>query len=407
MAVAPSARAQRAAFDSRSDGSDGALDYTGQTGTIDFNPYASNPVLDPDGDQVFHFTTITIPSGVTLRLRSEMLPNGPVYWLATGAVNIAGTIDLSGRDGLSSGTGMPMELALPGPGGFPGGFSSATPTTADGFGPGGGKRYLFNGISPTGSGGGFGTTGAGQSNFGGATYGNQFLIPLIGGSGGGGEGAIPGAGGGGGGGAITIASSESIAVGGSISANGGRGGNPVAALGGGGGSGGAIRLLAPTISGGGTVLAEGGPRLDGTTTNRGGQGRIRIEASSIGLVDANLRGLVAKVPLVPSTIFLPTDEPRLVRITSIAGMSVPNAPMGSVFSPDVNIDQTGPVSIELAARQIPLGTIVTLYIWSDTDGMQTIQSTPLAGMLESSTATAQATFSAGVTRLFVRAKWTP
>lgn len=31
-----------------------------------FDPKASNPPLDPDGDGIFHFTTITIAAGVTV-----------------------------------------------------------------------------------------------------------------------------------------------------------------------------------------------------------------------------------------------------------------------------------------------------------------------------------------------------
>ena len=52
-------------FDSGSDGSDGALIFEAPETetTIDFDPTAFDPPLDPDGDNVYHFTTIYIPSG--------------------------------------------------------------------------------------------------------------------------------------------------------------------------------------------------------------------------------------------------------------------------------------------------------------------------------------------------------
>jgi hypothetical protein len=53
----PSAQAQT--FDSGSNGSDGALNLT-TPGTVIFDPSTFAPPLDQDGDNVFHFTTITI-----------------------------------------------------------------------------------------------------------------------------------------------------------------------------------------------------------------------------------------------------------------------------------------------------------------------------------------------------------
>ena len=385
------ASAQRMAFDSHSDGSDGALDFAGNPNTtIDFNPFAFDPPLDPDGDQVFHFTTINIPQGKTVRLRWGSMPNGPVYWLATGAVTIGGTIDLNGENGVTTSTGV-FVAAQPGPGGFPGGFSGNSPTLT-GFGPGAGGRNGSSGV-----GGGYGTAGAGSTGAnGGGVYGNQFLLPLIGGSGGGTTSG--GHGGGAGGGAILVASNSLVQVTGSISARGGAGGSGA----GGGGSGGAVRIIAPTLSISGSIEVRGGSGAFGAA----GSGRIRLEAASLD-TPGSLLGVVSKVRLTPHTNFLAADEPRLVRVTAIAGEPVPANPAGNVFSPDVTIDQAGPVSIDLSARQIPIGTMLTLYVWSDTDGMQVIPSTPLAGTFEDSSATATATFSAGVSQIFVRAVWTP
>src|ERR1700722_1286865 len=89
-----------AQFVSGSTGSDGALSFQapppGQTTTVIFNPTSFTPPLDPAHDNIFNFTTITIPAGVTVQLVSSTLAAGPVVWLATGAVDIEGTLDLSG-----------------------------------------------------------------------------------------------------------------------------------------------------------------------------------------------------------------------------------------------------------------------------------------------------------------------
>src|SRR2546427_4320739 len=92
---APPVEAQN--FSSGSDGSDGAFAPSGPPGTV--------VLFDPSqfhGSQVsaniFNFTTITIPAGVTVRLSGNLI-NGPVFWLAQGDVDIEGVIDLSGANG--------------------------------------------------------------------------------------------------------------------------------------------------------------------------------------------------------------------------------------------------------------------------------------------------------------------
>ena len=130
------------AFDSGSTGADGALDFSGlPAGTVvDFDPASYNPPLDPDGDSVYHFTTITIPQGVTVRLRSDKAGAAPIHWLASGAVSIGGVLDLSGEAGHPKDPVATRTMAAPGPGGFPGGIGSRIPDTAStaGSGPGGG-----------------------------------------------------------------------------------------------------------------------------------------------------------------------------------------------------------------------------------------------------------------------------
>ena len=235
-------------FDSGSDGSDGALTFPAGA-TVDFDPQALG--LDPDQDHVFHFSSITIPNGTTVRVRSSQLggQGKPVVWLAQGVVSIAGTLDLSGATG-QGGFVIPSESEA-GAGGFNGGKGgAATAVPSGGAGPGGGGP----GISGQ-AGGAAGHRLAGANgNLPGTTYGNQFLLPLQGGSGGGGGVVFNGqtSGGGAGGGAILIASSLSVEVTGTINCAGGAGSGQA-----GGGSGGAIRLVAPSLSGSGALDVRG------------------------------------------------------------------------------------------------------------------------------------------------------
>ncbi len=392
-------------FDSGSDGSDGALELT-TPGTIDFlDPTVFDPPLDPDGDGVYHFTTVTVGAGVTLTLRSAS--KGPVVWLASGEVRIDGVLDASGIRGHHGGEA-PVE-PLPGTGGYTGGPGRHSVLPAqDGNGPGGGDGSPLDF--------GWGGAGAGHAaegedtqnnNRGGRAYGNVFILPLVGGSGGGGgdeiSPGIPG-GGGSGGGALLIASSEAIRLDGTIRADGGAGGEDIGGffLGGGGGSGGALRLVAPVISGAGTLSADGGAR----GTNGGGAGspgRIRLEAfhqSFTGDITP------AANSSVPSPLTLPAAQ-MPVRVVRVGGVDVPATPTGSFVMPDVTIDTASPVTLDIEASGIPLGTVVQVTLASEDGSRTTVDSTPLAGTLELSTATATTVIPHGLTRFFVEATWTP
>src|SRR5713226_7677448 len=87
-------RIEAQTFSSGSDGSDGPLAPSGPPGTV--------VLFDPTqfhgthvSANIFNFTTITIPQGITVRLSGNTI-NGPVFWLAQGNVDIEGTLDLSG-----------------------------------------------------------------------------------------------------------------------------------------------------------------------------------------------------------------------------------------------------------------------------------------------------------------------
>src|SRR5262249_16280347 len=82
-------------FTSGSTGADGPLNLPASG---DFDPAALG--LHPVIENVFNFTTINVASGVTIKLSSKKL-SGPIYWLATGDVTIAGTLDLAGENGVN------------------------------------------------------------------------------------------------------------------------------------------------------------------------------------------------------------------------------------------------------------------------------------------------------------------
>ena len=364
-------------FSSGSNGSDGALNLT-TPGTIVFDPKTFNPALDPDGDNIYHFTTINIGAGVTVKLRGDII-NGPVFWLAQGAVTINGTIDLSGDQGhLAPSSPAERKYSTPGPGGYAGG-----PSGQAGLGPGGGGQTCY-------------VQNSGWRGSPGKFTGNQFLVPLIGGSGGSGGFFWPTSaltGGGAGGGAILLASSTSISVNGSIRADGGAPGNTSEA---GGGAGGAVRLVASTVSGTGSItVATTGTNSCGAS---GDLGIIRLEAVTFS-------GTLPGTRATPFNLFLPTT-PTSVRVTSVAGVPVSPSPTGSFTMPDVTINSGSAVPFAIEAKNIPVGTVVTLQVISENGADQTANASPLAGTLALSTATANVTLPTGFSRGFVRATWT-
>jgi hypothetical protein len=386
------------AFDSGSTGADGP-----------FNP-TTNLTLTIPPSGVFNFTTITIPSGVTVRF-AHNADNTPVTLLAQGDVRIDGVIDVRGNDGAAGtlGTGLAPNGGTAGPGGGAGGAGSNALLVAaggSGLGPGGGAGGVELGCCAGGGGGaGFAAAGAGSTvsgtpaSSGGAAYGGATLLPLLAGSGGGGGSARVGAtggGGGGGGGAILIATSGTLTFSGTIDAHGGHGGqstgcfpqSPFAVIGpGGGGSGGGVRLVATTITGaGGSIDVTGGPGGIGCQGDGGAGsiGRIRVEA---GANTSTIRYLATPSLDQPGIVSLP-DGPSL-RIMSVGGRPVPAGATGLYATPDIvfPVGTTNPIVVSLAASNVPVGTPITVTV-SGLVGGSTSVTVPLAGTPTSATATA-------------------
>lgn len=393
------------AFDSGSTGADGAL-----TPTVD-----TEVPLPPDG--VLNYTEIDIPDGITVTFEPNAL-NTPVTLLVSGDATIDGAIDVSGSDAPPSagaGDGNLGDDGLPGEGG-PGGFDGGRGGLADdstasdspriaqaGIGPGGGRPSIgrLNNDNCRGGSASFGTQGDYYdycSAPAAPTYGNEDLLPLIGGSGGaGGAGrqSTGGSGGGGGGGALLIAVSGTLTIGpnGRILADGGDSGDlghddglDAGGRMGGPGSGGAIRLIATNLGGGGTLSADGG--RSGLNAGQqeewlnGGKGRIRLEAENFTFSGSSDPAYSLAEPGQLVISGMPT-----IRIASVAGIAAPAEPSGygDIVLPS---DAPNPVEVGLETSNVPVGNTISVIVNPPGGHPVTVTSTALQGSEASATATA-------------------
>lgn len=376
-------------FSSGSTGTDGALNITAP-GITYLDPIAMK--INPAGDNIFNFTTITIATGSTLKL-SELKVHGPVYFLAQGDVVINGFIDFTGdaSPGVTT-TAAEQIPAYAGSGGYSGGLGGvhgdANHQALPGNGPGGGAAGDIN--TPYAVGGLFTT--------------NRFLVPMVGGSGGGGTNDTGqfGSQGGAGGGALLIASSTTIrldskataAPNGYIYGYGGSGGSR-----GCGGAGGGLRLVANSIIGATNYLINvatgGGSACKSAPEN----GLVRLETNSLNFSTVQVQGPV--VTSLPFSLNLPTLPPPVIKVDSINGVTINANPFSF---PDTRINTGSPVPVVVKATNLPIGATVTLYLLSDTQANQAIPVT-LTGTTQASSATINVTFAPGGSRGFVKAKW--
>lgn len=409
------------AYDSGSTGADG-----------DFSPTVNTELQIPESG-VFNFTTVNIPTGVTVTFKRNT-SNTPVVMLASGNVTISGTLNLNGTNSThvgASGDGNLGDDGLPGLGG-PGGYEGGRGGTAGkgsggaGLGPGGGgggKYFYYSNYYNYylgGGGGGFNGAGGDQPQFssgggwavgkGGPAYGSSQLLPLIGGSGGGGGTgglSFPGSGGGGGGGAILIASSGTVNVAGAITAYGGKSGSSSGSgCGGRGGygSGGAIRIVATTISGNGalaaTVLNTTAPPYYQSPTCQSGSeqpyyggagaaGRIRLEAETFTRTAVSDPAHSFGSPSSAFVAGLPT-----LRITSVAGVAAPANPTGDA---DITLPSTtpNPVTVEFATTGVPVGNTVSLRVTPAYGDATTVVSPAITGSTSAGVASVSATLPSG------------
>ena len=428
---------------SGSTGADGAFvllatDSRIANGVFVFDPVRDN--LDVNATNIYNFTTITIPGGVTVQIRTNKLRTpGPIVWLASGPVTIEGTLDVGGNNGHDATVSLSVRApSEPGPGGFPGGAGAKPGDIPQrGFGPGGG--VVPAGTGSSGCAAGFATTyiPSNSSGYWGSTsrcvggsapYGNGTLQPFIGGSGGSGgypntNANMTGPGGGAGGGAIRITSDVSITVsrvvrtlpnccfgsasiisnGGNAGAYTGGGNSPQGVIGGGAGSGGSIYLQAPAVTLGYDTLdlitANGGYAGNPCCTNTfeyASAGRIRIDTNNL-----QTNAIISPTPVVGPLVNAPspTGQPS-VTVVSINGTPVPAQPTGGYTVPDVSINNMGNIPIVISTSNIP-NTTINLYVSTEPGTADFV--TPVT--LTNGTGSANITLPQGVSRFVVRATW--
>jgi hypothetical protein len=356
----------------------------------DFNPTATNTyvalasavtgawdsassgagVYDPEQwAVVYKYTSVNVAVGKTVFFTAH--PSGaPVVWLVNGDVTISGIVNLDGVAALGS-----TSYAAGGPGGFRGGkgyMSLVNPCSA-GFGPGGGN------YGPPATGGSYASTG-GIS--GGVTYGNDAILPLVGGSGGGGL-STSNYCGGGGGGAILIIANGTITVNGNIYARGGepRGSDNTNVSG--GGSGGAIRLAANSIITGASssLIATCFANFVPSRSFSGGAGRIRIEANTMSVLGATNPAykFLQPLPIDGAQIWPSITAPK-VQISTVDGQAVAADPTGAFAPPgDVQANTAGAIAVEILATNVPTNWTVQLRATSSSGAAYVVGATLASG----------------------------
>ena len=333
---------------------------SGSTGALGPLTPTEDTVVPLPEDGVLHYSVIDIPEGVTVTF--DRNPHNTVVWLlASDAVTIAGTVDVSGSAGISS-SGLSGISALGGVGG-PGASDGASvfgTTGMWGLGPGSGAGN--NGSLTRGSGGASPVqdgkkAGSASAGPGGEAFGDSGYQLLHGGSGGG---SANGFAGGGGGGGIIIASSISITVDGAVLARGGPGwGNA------GAGGAGFVRLAAPEIGGLGTLDALANLNCGASGQGAcGGNGMVRVESYSLtGDLEANAApSLILALPL-KSVPYPATQRPRLqiaqiADKTPIAGTNKGHA----MQAPGVSLPESGTVTVVVSAQFVDPGTTVVVVV---------------------------------------------
>lgn len=354
-----------------SNGADGVFNPVKDT-QIDLSlaptlPWDQNPTTAGQGVYdsekwavVFKYSSVNIPAGVKITFKNH--PSfAPVVWLVSGDVTIAGELNLDGQDSLNLANGPPFA-ALPGPGGFHSGSVKLAPgaSSTDGGWPRG------PGAKGYGDSAAYSCPNALHLR----TYGNEAIVPLIGGSGGGSSGnQYTGSGGGG---AILIASAGTIDVSGIISARGGAVGSANT----GAGSGGGVRLVAESILGKGSILT--GLYLH--------QGRVRIEANDYSFaLTTTPAASIAPAGLV-ARIWPESGAPR-IRSVSLDGTAVPDDPRPS-FSPgrvDMMQGSAGSKTLVIQAQNVPTNWFVRVRMVKGSGSGSTVYATLAGGNQDAST----------------------
>ena len=130
---------------------------------------------------------------------------------------------------------------------------------------------------------------------------------------------------------------------------------------------------------------------------------MRFEAS-----DIRFTGTVNPAPSVssPSRLFLPVRKPPKLVALTVNDNPVASDPTGSFEFPDVTIDGGHAAVIIIGASDVLPGTVVRVHVNSENAPDQVVNSEPLTGSQESSTATVTLDLPPGFSRGSLRAVWT-
>ena len=376
---------------------------------------------------IYEFTTVNITTITGVHRTVAIVgtsSNVPLTMLSQNEITISGVagyqlnFHINGQTPPVANSNFAEAGGKGGPGGFDGGASGnggeIPEHGAAGFGPSGG------------AGGQAGATTAAELNAGGAGTPpvNQSLTPLTGGSGGGGAAGVSpantlncgtsalgygGGSGGGGGGALLLAASSRVTIGATatIFANGGSGArNNLSSCGlfGGGGGGGSVRIVAQEFVGAGVINVSAGTRQNGANPAAGGH--VRIE-TALNTFSGSITGAGGGSFLSFPTAAVPANQPVL-RVTAIAGTSAPANPSASLTAPDITFGSAidAPVTVAVAASNVPLGTVVNVRVVPATGQPTTATTTGLSGTVSNSTATASVTLPPGAGVLTASATFT-
>jgi hypothetical protein len=152
-----------------------------------------------------------------------------------------------------------------------------------------------------------------------------------------------------------------------------------------------------------TISTAGGGGVNGCGAIQGGNGSngiVRIEAYNYmnfsPIVSGAASSVLSKNPNPPSIA-----NPPQLSITSVAGIAAPSSPAALYDSPDIILpnNQPNPVTVALAAANVPLNTSVKLIMMPEVGAQTVVQASALSGTLANSTTTASVTLPPGGTRL--------
>jgi uncharacterized repeat protein (TIGR01451 family) len=346
--------------------------FTAPAGTTVFNTDtgtfgAGAGGVNLNGNTIFMFDSITVPSGATV----QGVGTFPLILLSRGSVQVGGTIHVNGSN--ATPTAPSCQANTPSPGG-PGGFAGGRGTTANpgagspGSGPGGGGGGPASTAGSGGGGyGGAGGAGGSGGGAGGVAYGD-LTATFQGGSGGGGAGTnsgdgCQGASGGGGGGALMISAGTdiNIAATGVVASYGGNGALSDTGASAGGGGGGVI-LRAPLVTNNGATRANGGGGGPGGCCGGGGGGgggRVLVIGTPAGAgsyaVAGGGGGSGSGAGAAGSTGVTTTTGAGGVLITKTDGQAT-EVP-GTTVAYTITLSNTGPAAAGIPVTDTPPGIL--------------------------------------------------